>query len=125
MSQTLTKRKKAGYAFGIFTESLLYNMFYTYYLTFLNEIVGIQPKYSSMIIFISIAWDAVTDPMIGSYSDRPGVDKRKLMNKAIVPMAVFFILAWTSLGRELFEAQWAKIIFYVIVTMCIWIFYTM
>lgn len=125
MSQTLTKRKKAGYAFGIFTESLLYNMFYTYYLTFLNEIVGIQPKYSSMIIFISIAWDAVTDPMIGSYSDRPGVDKRKLMNKAIVPMAVFFILAWTSLGRDLFEAQWAKIIFYVVVTMCIWIFYTM
>ena len=100
MGQTLTKRKKAGYAFGIFTESLLYNMFYTYYLTFLNEIVGIQPKYSSMIIFISIAWDAVTDPMIGSYSDRPGVDKRKLMNKAIVPMAAFFILAWTLLRLD-------------------------
>lgn len=125
MGQTLTKKKKTGYAFGIFTESLVYNMFYTYYLTFLNEIVGIQPKYSSMIIFISIAWDAVTDPMIGSYSDRPGVDKRRLMNKAIVPMAVFFILAWTSLGRDLFTAQWARILFYVIITMCIWIFYTM
>lgn len=35
---TLTKKKKTGYAFGIFTESLIYNMFYTYYLTFLIEI---------------------------------------------------------------------------------------
>lgn len=125
MVGTLTKKKKVGYAFGIFTESLLYNMFYTYYLTFLNEIVGIQPKYSSMIIFISIAWDAVTDPLIGSYADRPGADKRRLMNKAILPMALFFILAWTSLGRDLFAAQWAKILFYVIITMCIWLFYTM
>lgn len=35
---SLTKKKKTGYAFGIFTESLIYNMFYTYYLTFLIEI---------------------------------------------------------------------------------------
>ena len=74
MNNALTKKKKMGYAFGIFTESLIYNMFYTYYLTFLNEIVGIQPKFSAIIIFVSIAWDAITDPMIGSYADRPGVD---------------------------------------------------
>ena len=52
---TLTKKKKTGYAFGIFTESLIYNMFYTYYLTFLIEIAGIKPAFSSIIIFISIA----------------------------------------------------------------------
>lgn len=121
----LTKKKKTGYAFGIFTESLLYNMFYTYYLTFLNEIVGIQPKYSALIIFFSIAWDAITDPIIGSYSDRPGVDKRKLMKKAIVPLAIFFVLGWTSIGSDLFTAQWSKILFYTVVTMCIWVFYTM
>ena len=85
----LTKKKKTGYAFGIFTESLIYNMFYTYYLTFLNEIVGIQPKYSSIIIFVSIAWDAVTDPMIGNYTDRAGVDKRKVMKKALFPLAIW------------------------------------
>lgn len=44
MAGALTKKKKIGYAFGIFTESLIYNMFYTYYLTFLVEIVGIAPK---------------------------------------------------------------------------------
>lgn len=125
MGSVLTKKKKTGYAFGIFTESLIYNMFYTYYLTFLNEIVGIQPKYSSMIIFVSIAWDAVTDPVIGSYADRPGVDKRRLMNKSIVPLGITFVLAWTSIGSDLFSGQWAKILFYIVITMGIWLFYTM
>ncbi|MBQ8981720.1 MAG: MFS transporter [Eubacterium sp.] len=124
MQQTLTKKKKFGYALGIFTESLVYNMFYTYYLTFLNEIVGIQPKYSSIIIFISIAWDAITDPLIGNYTDRPGVDKRKFMRVSILPLAVIFVVAWTSIGAG-FSAEIAKILLYTLLSMCIWIFYTM
>ncbi len=124
MQQTLTKKKKWGYCFGIFTESLCYNMFYTYYLTFLNEIVGIQPRFSSVIIFISIAWDAVTDPLIGNYTDRPGVDKRKVMRVSILPLAVIFTVAWTSIGAG-FSAQLPKILLYTLLSMCIWVFYTM
>ena len=124
MKQSLTKKKKIGYAFGIFTESLVYNMFYTYYLTFLNEIVGIKPKYSAIIIFISIAWDAVTDPLIGNYTDRPGVDKRKVMRISILPLAVTFIAAWTSIGAG-FSSQALKILLYTFISMLIWIFYTL
>lgn len=120
----LTKKKKTGYAFGIFTESLIYNMFYTYYLTFLNEIVGIQPKYSSIIIFVSIAWDAVTDPMIGNYTDRAGVDKRKVMKKALFPLGIIFIVAWTNIGAAL-DSQFLKILLYTVISMAIWVFYTM
>ncbi len=121
---TLTKKKKTGYAFGIFTESLIYNMFYTYYLTFLIEIAGIKPAFSSIIIFISIAWDAVTDPMIGNYTDRPGVDKRKVMKMALVPLGLVFVIAWTSIGSGL-SSQLAKILLYTFITMCLWVFYTM
>lgn len=124
MAQTLTKKKKVGYAFGIFTESLVYNMFYTYYLTFLIEIVGIQPRFASIIIFVSIAWDAVTDPLIGNYTDRPGVDKRKVMRVSILPLAVIFIIAWTSLGAGI-ATQLPKIIIYTALSMLIWIFYTL
>lgn len=120
----LTKSKKTGYAFGIFTESLIYNMFYTYYLTFLIEIAGIKPAFSSVIIFISIAWDAVTDPMIGNYTDRPGVDKRKVMKMSLVPLGLVFVLAWTSIGSGL-SSQTAKILLYTFITMCLWVFYTM
>lgn len=124
MAKGLTKRKKLGYALGIFTDSLCYNMFYTYYLTFLNEIVRIEPRYSSIIIFISIAWDAVTDPMIGSYTDRPYVDKRKYMQKSIIPLAICFVLAWTSIGAGL-NSQALKVLVYTVISMLIWIFYTM
>ena len=124
MQQALTKRKKLGYAFGIFTESLYYNMFYTYYLTFLNEIVGIQPRWSAIIIFISIMWDAVTDPIIGNYTDKPGVDKRKVMRVSILPLAIFFIVAWSSIGAS-FTSQTAKILLYTAISMGIWIFYTL
>lgn len=120
----LTRKKKTGYAFGIFTESLIYNMFYTYYLTFLIEIVGIKPAFSSIIIFISIAWDAVTDPMIGNYTDRPGVDKRKVMKMSLVPLGLVFILAWTSIGAGL-SSQFAKILLYTVISMALWVFYTM
>ncbi len=124
MNQKLTKKKRFGYAFGIFTESLVYNMFYTYYLTFLNEIVGIQPKFSAIIIFISIAWDAVTDPLIGNYTDRPGVDKRKVMRVSILPLAITFIAAWTSIGAGL-SSQTVKILLYTFISMLVWIFYTL
>lgn len=119
----LTGRKKLGYAFGIFSDSLYYNMFYTYYLTFLIEIVGIEPKYSSIVIFISILWDAVTDPMVGSYTDRPGVDKRKVMNRSLLPLALLFIVAWTSVGNHL-PGQLPRIVFYTVISMAIWLFYT-
>lgn len=124
MSNALTKKKKIGYAFGIFTESLIYNMFYTYYLTFLVEIVGIAPKYSSIVIFISIAWDAITDPIIGNYTDRGGVDKRRVMKISILPLAIIFIVAWTSVGAG-FTSQTAKILLYTLISMVIWVFYTM
>lgn len=124
MSNVLTKKKKLGYGFGIFTESLLYNMFYTYYLTFLVEIVGIQAKFASIVIFISIAWDAVTDPMIGNYTDRGGVDKRKIMKISILPLALVFVVAWTSIGAG-FTSQTAKVMLYTLISMCIWVFYTM
>lgn len=123
MHTTIPKKKKYGYAFGIFTESLIYNMFYTYYLTFLVEIVGIQPRFASIVIFISIAWDAVTDPMIGSYADRPGVDKRKMMKMSILPLALVFIVAWTSFGAGL-TTQFLKVLVYTVISMLIWVFYT-
>lgn len=124
MAGVLSKKKKLGYAFGIFTESLIYNMYYTYYLTFLNEIVGISPKFSSIVIFISIAWDAVTDPIIGNYTDRGGVDKRRIMKISLLPLGLLFIAAWTSIGAG-FSNQLAKILLYTVISMCVWIFYTM
>lgn len=126
MEKIFTTKKKLGYAFGIATDSLLYNMYYTYFLTFLVQIIHIRPEIAGIVIFISIGWDAVTDPIIGNLSDRPGADKRKLMLKSVLPLAICFIAAWSSIGTKLFgDSQALNMIFYTVVSMAIWLFYTM
>ena len=121
----LTKKKKLGYAFGIATESLLYNMYYTYFLTFLVQILQVKPYLAGIVIFISIGWDAVTDSVIGYTSDRPGKDKRKLIMKSILPLCICFVAAWSPIGNLFGDSQALKIIFYTAVSVLIWWFYTL
>ena len=121
----LTKKKKLGYAFGIATESMLYNMYYTYFLTFLVQILKIEPYLAGIVIFISIGWDAVTDSVIGYTSDRPGVDKRKLIMKSILPLCICFVAAWSPVGNLFGDSQALKIVFYTAISILIWWFYTL
>lgn len=116
-----TGKRRLGYCTGILTESLLYNMFYTYYLVFLTDVVGMRPLLASTISLISVLWDAVTDPIIGYYADRGTNDKRKFMARALFPMLISFICAFIPLGGM---AQWGKFIFYVAMTMIFWLAYT-
>lgn len=113
--------RRLGYCSGIITESLVYNMFYTYYLVFLTDIVGMKPVLAGTISLISVLWDAVTDPIIGYYADRGGADKRKFMLKALFPMGLAFIAAFIPLGGM---PNWGKFIFYIAMTMLFWLFYT-
>lgn len=121
MQSSFTKRKKLGYCSGIVTESLLYNMFYTYYLVFLTDVIKMDPILAGTVSFISIIWDAVTDPIIGSFADRNGSDKRKYMAKAAFPLGFMFIAAFVNIGADSPAVQF---IYYTAVTMLFWLAYT-
>lgn len=121
MQSSFTKRKKLGYCSGIVTESLLYNMFYTYYLVFLTDVIKMDPILAGTVSFISIIWDAVTDPIIGSFADRNGADKRKYMAKAAFPLGFMFIAAFVNIGAHSPAVQF---IYYTAVTMLFWLAYT-
>lgn len=121
MQSSFTKRKKLGYCSGIVTESLLYNMFYTYYLVFLTDVIKMDPILAGTVSFISIIWDAVTDPIIGSFADRNGSDKRKYMAKAAFPLGLMFIAAFVNIGAQPSVVQF---IYYTAVTMLFWLAYT-
>lgn len=113
--------RKLGYCSGIITESLVYNMFYTYYLVFLTDVAHLQPALASTVSLISVLWDAVTDPIIGFYADRDGADKRKFMFRAIFPMGITFIAAFLPLGNM---PDFGRFIFYIAMTMLFWLTYT-
>lgn len=131
MQSSFTKRKKLGYCSGIVTESLLYNMFYTYYLVFLTDVIKMDPILAGTVSFISIIWDAVTDPIIGSFADRGGADKRKYMAKAAIPVGVMFIAAFIPILSNAPEGESPSVafqafqfIYYTAVTMLFWLAYT-
>lgn len=117
----LTKGRKFGYATGIATESILYNMYYTYYLIFLTDVAHMSPGLAGTVSLISVIWDAVTDPIIGHFADKPGADKRKFMLRAAFPVGLTFVAAFIPLGEQ---SDVIKFAFYTAMTMLFWLAYT-
>jgi GPH family glycoside/pentoside/hexuronide:cation symporter len=117
----LSFKRKLGYASGIVSESVLYNMFYTFFIIFLTDTVGLRPVLAGTIALFSVAWDGFTDPMVGYYLDRSGRDKRRVIARAAIPMALLFIAAFVRLPFS----QGLSFAYYLLVTMAFWLAYTL
>ena len=52
------------------------SMYHQQYLTYVE---GLSTKQAGFISLIGGMWDAITDPIIGNYTDRGGVNKQKIM----------------------------------------------
>ena len=74
---TLTPLRKLGYESGLGAESVVYNMFYVFFMLFLTTVVGINPALAGTISLISVLVDAITDPLIGWICDRPGCNTKR------------------------------------------------
>ena len=120
-SKQLKGKGKLGYCAGIITESIVYNVYYVHYLFFLTNVANLDPVFAGTISLISVFWDAVTDPVIGYYVDKPGKDKRKYMLRAIFPLFLTFMGIFIPLGNA---GGLVKFIFYTVMTMLFWLFYT-
>ena len=89
-------RMKAGYAIGALTDSCGFNVFYFFFLFFLTDYAGVPAGIAGTISLIAVCWDAITDPIIGHFSDNrknPNGRRRPLMLFSLIPycLAVFFI----------------------------------
>ncbi|RLB99781.1 MAG: MFS transporter, partial [Deltaproteobacteria bacterium] len=60
---------KFGYGGGEGSNSLIWTLFYVYFLFFLTDVVKIKPATAGFIMMIGVLWDAITDPLIGVWSD--------------------------------------------------------
>ena len=120
MDISLSKRRKIGYASGIVSESVLYNMFYTYFLIFLTDIAGINPIFAGTISMVSIIVDGITDPIIGHFADSHGRDKRKLMKSAVIPMSILFVFAFFKFDLP----QYLLGVYFIVVAVAFWVSYT-
>ena len=91
----VTTRTKFFQGIGGIPETLKQFGFNTFLLLYYNQVLGLQASWVSMALFVALAIDAVTDPIVGSYSDnfRSKLGRRHpLMYAAALPSGICLYL---------------------------------
>lgn len=116
----LSLGKKLGYSAGIFSDTLGYSMFYSYFFTFLTSIVGVGAAAAGIISSIGILWDGITDPIIGYIADGKPHRRRKMIMWTSIPYALAVVLTYVAVDF----GSVGNVIYYTLCALAFWLFYT-
>ena len=86
---------KFSYGIGTMTYSIKDAAFAIFVLLFYKQVLGLSGSLTGLAIFISVMWDAVSDPMIGAWSDRLKSRwgrRHPMMVAGTLPLALSFII---------------------------------
>ncbi|MCK5672778.1 MAG: MFS transporter, partial [Spirochaetales bacterium] len=115
LNNKLSRKVKLAYGSTGFAGMITFNLFLTYSLWFFTEVVGFTATFAGTVIGLGTLWDAITDPLIGAWSDNTKNKKgrrRPFMLGVMFPFAAVTILLFTNLD---FGALGTKIYFIIIV----------
>lgn len=96
MSQSAPPLKfgvKIAFGFGQIAEGIKTCVFGTFLLLYYNQILGLSGNLAGLAIFIALVFDAITDPIAGSVSDRwrsPRGRRHPFMYASALPLSVCF-----------------------------------
>lgn len=85
------------YGMGAMAFGIKSNGFDYFLLAFYSQVVGLDPRLVGLALFISLLFDAVSDPLVGYWSDnlRSRWGRRHpFMYGAAIPVALCFFLVW-------------------------------
>ena len=92
-------RMKIGYGIGDFGANLVFLTTLFYILYYFTDILGIPPETAGIVVLAAKFWDAISDPMMGTISDRTKSrwgKKRPYLLFGAVPLGVtVFLLFYT------------------------------
>ena len=103
----LSTRSKLFQGIGALPETLKQFAINTFLLLYYSQVLGLPASWVSVALFISLAVDAVTDPVVGSFSDnfRSSLGRRHLlMYASALPSGVCLYLLFAP---PTFETQYA------------------
>ncbi|MBO1264181.1 MFS transporter [Proteiniclasticum sp. SCR006] len=114
-------RDQVGYLFGDMAGSFVNLYVDAFFLTFCTYVLGVSPYFMASLFLGSRLWDAVNDPIIGSFPDRWQIGKsgdkfKPYIKIAMFPLALSVILAfydvsaWGSTAKHIWIV--AAYIFY-------------
>lgn len=114
------KRLVRRYGVGGFSTCIIFTLYTSYGMYFYTDVVGIEAVMASVIVMIGTFWDAITDPLIGAWSDNR-VDKRGRRLPVMLRVAIPYGLAAWLLFTDFGFTGVFRIIYFALVTMA---FYT-
>ncbi|NEP43072.1 MAG: MFS transporter, partial [Okeania sp. SIO2H7] len=100
---------KLAFGVGDFGPAICANILIFYLLFFLTNVAGLPPGLAGSILMISKIWDAITDPIVGIWSDRtkhPLGRRYPWMLFASIPFGIFFFLQWLVPFRDTWSLFW-------------------
>ena len=109
-----------GYGIGAVGEGIGYNVFFSFFSFFLTTVAGIQPAVAGVISMAAVLWDAVTDPIIGLWSDRtknPKGRRRPFIKTGSVLLCASLTLLFTNIEMS----PTVKIIYFILVNAFYWV----
>jgi len=124
MEQKLGVKGYCAYGIGQACDTIPYCMFYTYFVYYLTDVVGLSPAVSGLVSLIGVCWDGITDPIVGYLSDRtrnPKGRRRPWMIKTIVPEAVIVFMLFAPFE---FSSTATATVYYIVISILFWTLYT-
>jgi len=93
----LPVKVKFGYGIGTVADSIPYTLFFSYFIFFLTDYVGMAPSKAGIISFVSVLWCALAGPVVCYISDNsknPKGRRRPLLMRVVIPFSVIIVLSF-------------------------------
>ena len=105
----LTNSFKFNYSIGAIANGVKTDTFTFFLLFFYSRVIGLDPLLAGSAIFIALLVDSVTDPLMGTISDRTNTRigrRHPYMFFSFIPVSIFYILLFTPQPEwELSQSQ--------------------
>ncbi len=114
---------KIGYGVGQMGDSIGYNVFYSFFLFFLTDIIGLSPSIAGIVSLLAVLWDAVTDPILGFWSDNfkgKNGRRRPFMLASALPYGICMFLLFNDISIP----ESVKGPYFIVISMLFFTFYT-
>jgi GPH family glycoside/pentoside/hexuronide:cation symporter len=94
----LTNQFKFQYSVGAIANGIKSDMFTFFLLFFYSRVIGLDPLLASLAIGAALIVDSITDPLMGTISDRTNTKlgrRHPYMLVSFIPVSIFYILLFT------------------------------
>lgn len=112
-------RTNLAYGIGQAGDTIPYCMFYTFFLYFLTDNVGLSPMLAGTISLLAVCWDGITDPIVGYLSDHTKCRygrRRPWLIASIFPLGIVVFLIFAPFGNSP--------VYFLLMAMLFWTLYT-